>query len=178
MASLPSRAFCGESIEFSATVLSGATGSAHFRSIDTGEVVTVALSVSGTTATATYAPEKTANLPAGIYVVALTLEVAGIRSVESIGNLTLQAPPDRAPLPSHARKMVRALEAHLEGRISDDEGRGLETYTVGGVPITKISLMDARELLTKYRRDLDTEIAKARADAGLSNGRTIYSRFE
>jgi hypothetical protein len=38
--------------------------------------------------------------------------------------------------------------------------------------------MDARELLTKYRRDLDTEIAKARADAGLSNGRTIYSRFE
>ena len=74
--------------------------------------------------------------------------------------------------------MVKALEAHLEGRIDDGEGRGLETYTVGGVPITKISLMDARELLTKYRRDLDTEIAKARADAGLSNGRTIYSRFE
>lgn len=178
MASLPSRAYCGESLEFTATVTAGATGSAHFRHIDSGEVVTVALSVSSTTATATFPPEKTANLPAGIYIVALTLETDGTRSVESVGKITLQAPPDRAPLPSHARKMVKALEAHLEGRIADDEGRGLETYTVGGVPITKIGIVQASELLDKYKRIVAAETAKARADAGLSNGRTIYAQFE
>ena len=74
--------------------------------------------------------------------------------------------------------MVSMLEQHLEGRIDDDEGRGLETYTIGGVPITKLSFESARNLLEKYRRDVETETVAARAAAGLGTKRRILTRFE
>jgi len=179
MAALPSESFCGDDLEFTDAVESGSTGNAILRHVDSGTVVKVALSVSGTTATATFEPSKTANAPSGIYRAAFVLENAdGERVTQEIGNIKLLAPVDRPATQSHARKMVALLEAHIEGRIKDDEGRGLETYTVGGVPITKLSFRDARDLLTQYKRDLEAETVKARSEAGLGTKRRILVHFE
>jgi hypothetical protein len=178
MASLPASAYCGESLEFTETVASGATGNAVLRHIDSGVLASVALSISGTSATATFQPEKTANFPSGLFTVSLVLEVSGNRVISKVGTIKLLAPPDRAPTESHARKMVAMLEAHIEGRISDEGGRGQESYTVGGIPITKIPIPEARALLTKYRAELEVETIKARAEAGVSTKRIIYSKFE
>lgn len=178
MASLPASTYCGESLEFTETVTSGATGNAVLRHVDSGTIVSVALSVLSTTATATFPPEKTANLPDGIYTASLVMDVSGSRVVSKVGTIKLLEPPDRNPAESHARKMVRVLEAHIEGRMDDEGGRGQESYTVGGIPITKIPIPEARKLLTAYRAELQAEIKKARAAAGLSPGAIVYSQFE
>jgi hypothetical protein len=178
MAALPLQLYCGESLEFSSTVPSGATGSCVLRHVDTGSLASVSLSVSGLEATATFPPEKTANFPTGICVASFVLDVAGARSVLGIGKIRLLTPPDRPVEQSHARRMVAALEAHLEGRIDDQQGRGLETYTIGGVPIQKLSFADARKLLMDYRRDVEAEKIKARSEAGLGSGRQVLIEFK
>ena len=178
MAALPDQAYLGDSLEFTATVDSGSTGKAYFKHVDSGDLVGVDLVVSGTTATATLDPTKTANGKSGIYSVSLVLETDGDRETVSIGRIKLLTPVDRPAVESHARKMVRLLQMHLEGRIDDGQGRGLETYTVGGVPITKIAFRDAKALLNEYRRDLDAETVKARSEAGLGTGRRILTTFE
>ena len=178
MSALPDQAYLGDSLEFTETVDSGSTGKAIFKHVDSGELVAVDLVVSDTTATATVDPTKTANGKSGIYAVSLVLDLSGERSTLSVGKIKLLTPADRPAEESHARKMVRLLQMHLEGRIDDGQGRGLETYTVGGVPITKLSFRDAKTLLNEYKRDLEAEMIKARSEAGLGTGRRILTTFE
>jgi hypothetical protein len=178
MASLPTSAYCGDTIAFTATFESGTTGEVYFRHVETSRVIFIAPSISGTDWTITVAPIDTAEAPAGIYAVKAITDLSGVRKTVDMGNITLLEPIDRPPRMSHVRKMVGLLERHLEGRIDDEEGRGLENYTVGGVPVTKITFSDARRLLVDYRRDLQNEIAKERAALGLGTGRRILTQFE
>jgi hypothetical protein len=178
MASLPTSAYCGDTIAFTVTLPSGTTGKAYFRHAESGRVVEVAPSISGTEWTITAAPVDTVEVPSGIYSVKLITELSGVRETVHIGTITLLEPIDRPARQTHTRKMVTLLERHIEGRIHDDEGRGLETYTIGGVPITKLSFLDARTLLEKYRRDLQSEIVKERAALGLGTGRRVLVQFE
>jgi hypothetical protein len=178
MASLPDSAYCGDSISFSATVRTSAAGKAILRHVDSGKVREIVPSISGSEWTVDVSPLDTAELEPGIYRVALIVDVGVSRSTVVVGTITLKEPLDRPSRESHARKMVAMLERHLEGRIDDDEGRGLETYTIGGVPITKLSFESARNLLEKYRRDVETETVAARAAAGLGTKRRILTRFE
>jgi hypothetical protein len=69
------------------------------------------------------------------------------------------------------------LERHLENRLDDTEGRGLESYTIGGVPITKIAIPEAAKLLDHYKRALQTEIDKERAEQGLTSNRIFNTAF-
>lgn len=178
MATLPTSAFCGDTIEFSATVESGSTGHAIFRHVDSGHVVKITPVISGADWTITVAPIDTAEAPAGLYAVALlAVDSSDVRETLSVGSINLAEPIDRPARASHVRKMVALLEAHIEGRIHDDQGRGLESYSIGGVPITKLSIMDARTLLTKYRADLETENIATRAALGLGTGRRVLTQF-
>jgi hypothetical protein len=178
MASLPTSAYCGDTIVFTESYASGSTGKVYLRHVDSGKVVEIAPSISGTTWTITVAPIDTAGAPAGIYSVKAVTELSGVRETKDIGSITLLAPIDRPATASHIRKMVEMLESHLEGRISDDNGRGLESYTIGGVPITKLSFADARMLLEKYRNDLKAEVTAERAALGLGTGRRVLLSFE
>lgn len=178
MSSLPASAYCGDTISFTASFASGTTGEVFFRHVETGKLVKIAPSISGETWTVTVAPIDTAESPVGAYSVKAITELSGVRETVDLGNITLIPPIDRPPQSTHARKMVALLERHLEGRIDDAEGRGLETYTVGGVPITKLSFESARALLEKYRRDLQAENAAERAALGLGTGRRILPVFE
>lgn len=177
MASLPLSAYAGDTIEFTATVETGSTGKAYLRHVDSGKVIEIAPSISGGTWTVTVSPLDTVEAEAGLYAVALVTELAGERATVDCGTFTLLEPINRPTRESHARKMVSLLEAHLEGRLADDEGRGLESYTIGGVPITKVSLNDARALLVKYRDELQREIIKRRAALGLGTGRRVQTTF-
>lgn len=177
MAALPSSAYAGDSIEFTATVDAGSTGKVYFRHIDSGKVIEISPSISGSTWTVTVSPLDTVEAEAGIYTVSIVSELAGKRSTVEAGTITLLEPPARPARETHARKMVSLLEAHIEGRIHDEEGRGLESYTIGGVPISKISLITARELLVSYRDELAREVSKRRTEAGLGTGRRVQGYF-
>jgi hypothetical protein len=178
MASLSTSAYCGDTLVFTETYASGSTGKVYLRHVDSGKVVEIAPSISGTTWTITVAPIDTASAPAGIYSVKAVTELAGVRETRDIGTITLLAPIDRPSEASHTRKMVGLLERHLEGRIDDDNGRGLESYTIGGVPITKLSFESARLLLEKYRNDLKAEVSAERAALGIGTGRRVLLSFE
>lgn len=177
--SIPSSAYAADTITITDTgYTSGSTVSLVMKHVATGVVITSIGSESSGTWTWTLASTETATAPAGSYALsAVELSTAGVRETKSLGTLKLKEPADREPQETHAAKMVKLLEAHLEGRISDDGGRGIETYTIGGVPITKISHTEARELLVGYRRDLANEEVKRRASMGLGTGRRVLTKF-
>lgn len=149
-----------------------------FRHIDNGTSFRADGAASGSGWVYALTPNDTAKAPAGTYAISQVIEGSGTRTTIQKGSIKILEPLDRPIVETHAAKMVRLLERHLEGRIDDGEGRGLESYTIAGVPITKISHTDARGLLTDYRVDLANERRKARADAGLGTGRRILTEFQ
>lgn len=74
---------------------------------------------------------------------------------------------------SHAERMLTLIEAALEGRMVD----GIESHSIGGVPI---NLIPARELLAmrdRYRIERQRENESERVAQGLGSTRTIKVRF-
>lgn len=177
--SIPSSAYAADTITVTDTgYTSGSTITLVMKHVATGVVISSIGSESSGTWTFTLSSTETATAPAGNYAIStVSVSTTGVRATKSLGTLDLKEPADRAPQESHAAKMVKLLEAHLEGRISDEGGRGIETYTIGGVPITKISHTEARELLVGYRRDLANEEIRRRASMGLGTGRRILTKF-
>jgi len=98
----------------------------------------------------------------------------GRESKES-GVLTLLPNPTTAPSESFSARMVKLLEAHIEGRLPE----GLESHTIGGVPVSKISLTDAQQLLSEYRSKLayETKAELQRRNPDGATGNTIHIHF-
>jgi hypothetical protein len=153
------------------------TSRAILRHSVTGQIIEVAASsVANGVATFDFPPSSTASARVGTYVAAIITETGG-RSTRQIGALRMLAPFDRAPVETHARIMVGLLESHIQGRVADDKGRGVESYTVGGVPISKMPIPEAAALLTNYRVQLAREEDEERVAMGLSNRRIIRTQF-
>jgi hypothetical protein len=178
MASLPDSAYCGDTIVFSASIDTGSTGKVIFRHVDTGKSIEIEPTISGGTWSVSVAPVETAEAESGQYLVRAITDLAGVRETVAIGKIRLLPPADRPPRSTHIRKMVGLLEAHLENRLDDNEGRGLESYTIGGVPITKIAIPEAVKLLDHYKRALQTEVDKERAEQGLPSNRIFNATFQ
>lgn len=66
---------------------------------------------------------------------------------------------------SHARKMLEAIEALLEGRATKDQ----QSYTVGDVAITRIPVEQLKRIRDEYR----DEVAAARRRERLRNGQGL-----
>lgn len=177
MASLPNQAYCGDSITFTASLPTGSAGKVILRHTMTGGIISIEPTISGGTWTVAIAPVDTAEGEAGEYIVRAVADLNGVRSTSDLGLIRLLAPVDRPPRSTHIRKMVVLLERHLENRLDDTEGRGLESYTIGGVPITKIAIPEAVKLLDHYKRALQTEIDKERAEQGLTSNRIFNTAF-
>lgn len=177
MASLPNQAYCGDSITFTATLPNGSSGKVVLRHTMTGGIVSIEPTISGGTWTVAIAPVDTAEAESGEYIVRAVADLAGVRSTVDLGMIRLLAPVDRPARSTHIRKMVALLERHLENRLDDTEGRGLESYTIGGVPITKIAIPEAVKLLDHYKRALQTEVDKERAEQGLTSNRIFNATF-
>ena len=178
--SFPSSAYASDTISWTDSgFTSGSTVMAVLKHVATGTVITTMGTESGGIWTFTFTSQETSTAPAGNYQVStVELSSSGSRETSKGGTMELLEPVDRAPTETHAAKMVRLLEAHLEGRLDEEGGRGIESYTIGGVPITKISHMDARSLLVGYRRDLANEEQKRRVAMGMGTGRRILTSFE
>lgn len=116
----------------------------------------------------------TADLQPGRFVAALVLEYEWGRETErDAAFIELLPNPEREPEPTHVERTVALLEKHIEGRLPE----GLDNFTVGGVPIQKISLIDAEALLTRYRARLRDEQAARRVANGQESGRRVLGTF-
>lgn len=70
---------------------------------------------------------------------------------------------------SHARKMLEAIEATLQGKASDDQ----KAYTIGSRSVDKFTPKELEAWRDYYRR----EVAAENAEAGLDSGRGARRLF-
>lgn len=74
---------------------------------------------------------------------------------------------------SHAKKVLDAIEAVLEGRASKDQ----ESYSIAGRSLSRTPIPDLLRLRSIYKAEYDSELATARIKAGLGAKRKILTRF-
>jgi len=75
---------------------------------------------------------------------------------------------------SHAKKVLDAIEAVIEGRASKDQ----MGYQIAGRSLTMTPIPDLIKLRSIYKDEYDGEVATARVAAGLSSKRKILTRFK
>jgi hypothetical protein len=74
---------------------------------------------------------------------------------------------------SHARKVLDAIEAVLEGRATLDQ----EEYTIGGRSLKRTPVEQLIRFRQRYKQEVAGEDAAARINAGLGGGRKIQVRL-
>ena len=74
---------------------------------------------------------------------------------------------------SHAKKVLDAIEAVIEGRASQDQ----MAYTIAGRSLNRTSIPDLLKLRSTYKNEYAGEVATANIAAGLASGRKILTRF-
>jgi hypothetical protein len=74
---------------------------------------------------------------------------------------------------THARKVLDAIEAVIEGRATKDQ----EEYSIEGRSLKRTPLADLVKFRSQYQLELQREERAERAAAGLGSGRTIGVRF-
>jgi hypothetical protein len=74
---------------------------------------------------------------------------------------------------SHAKKVLDAIEAVIEGRASQDQ----MGYTIAGRSLSRTPLQDLMRLRAMFKAEYDSEVATANIAAGLSGKNKIYTRF-
>lgn len=74
---------------------------------------------------------------------------------------------------SHARKMLDLIEAQLEGRVVD----GIESHSIGGVPINLVPFERLRVVRDQYRAEVQSEERAEKIKRGIGGSSNIYVRF-
>lgn len=74
---------------------------------------------------------------------------------------------------SHAKKVLDAIEATIEGRASQDQ----MNYQIAGRSLSRTPLQDLMRLRVMYKSEYEGEVAAANIEAGLASGNKILSRF-
>lgn len=74
---------------------------------------------------------------------------------------------------SHAKKVLDAIEAVIEGRASATD----QSYTIAGRSITRIPLQELMRLRAQYKAEYDAEVATENIKMGLASKNKIYTRF-
>jgi len=75
---------------------------------------------------------------------------------------------------SHAKKVLDAIEAVIEGRASQDQ----MSYQIAGRQLSRTPITDLMKLRSLYKDEYDGEVATARIQAGLASKRKILTRFK
>lgn len=148
----------------------------YFRSVEDSDV---SFSVTGSDETTYFefqlSGATTSALDAGEFTVAKVITYTWGAETDPAGSMVLLDNPANAPGKSYNQRMVELLESHLEGRLPE----GLESHTVGGVPISKIPLTEAEALLTRYQHKVRAErnARRVRENPGLGSGNTVHIEF-
>lgn len=121
------------------------------------------------------AEDDTASLSGGDYSVTALVTYSWGRETDELSGCYIAPNPTADPTKSHTQKMVDFLKAHLEGRMPE----GLESHTIGGVPIDKIPIPEAKVLLDRYqgelRRERQKEVKLKNPDR--ASGNSIHIHF-
>jgi len=147
-----------------------------FRSVEDSDV---SFTVTGSDQTTYFrfeiASSDTANLSAGKFKATEIITYTWGRESLEVGTLDLLPNPEQDPDKGFNQRMVNLLRAHLEGRAPD----GIESHTIGGVPINKIPLSEAHGLLVKYEARLKQEngLKQKRENPGMGTGSSVKLYF-
>jgi len=139
----------------------------------------VSFIVSGTDQTTfwefTLAGATTDILDSGEYLITKSVTYSWGRESEDAGKVFLLPNPTATPGKTFNARMVELLECHIEGRLPE----GLESHTIGGVPISKIPLLDAQRLLSDYKSRLEYERNRTFKERNpeKASGNTIHLHF-
>lgn len=136
----------------------------------------VAATADGTNYAVTVAKATTAARTAGRYKWIAVVDNGTERHQVDQGELIVQ--PDFAASGnlddrSHARKMLDAIEALLEGRATKDQ----QSMTIGDVSITRMPLDQLLAARDKYRTEVATQRRAERARAGNPPATNLPVRF-
>lgn len=74
---------------------------------------------------------------------------------------------------THARKMLDLIEAQLEGRVVD----GIESHSIGGVPINMIPFERLRVVRDQYKSEALREENAEKIRRGIGGSSNLYVRF-
>lgn len=74
---------------------------------------------------------------------------------------------------SHAKTVLDAIEAVIEGRASKDQ----QSYAIGGRQLARTPIVDLLLLRDRYKAEYEREVAKDRIEKGLGSGSKILMRF-
>jgi hypothetical protein len=99
------------------------------------------------------AKAKTAPLTPGTYSWTCHATKAGERLQAASGVVTVDPDPEAADageLQPHAEKMLAIIEAALSGRLTSD----MQSYQIAGRAITKIPVLELKQLRRQYRSEL------------------------
>jgi len=175
----PTKLHCGDTYQWTDTPdsIGDVTGyTVVFRSIDdTSIAFTVAGSDQSTHYLFALAGATTAPLPSGEYTITRLVTYSWGRETESAGLCQFLPNPGLTEPKTFNERIVELLEQHLEGRLPE----GLESHTIGGVPINKIPLTEANGLLSEYRQRVHFErnAKKALANPDQGSGNTVHLHF-
>lgn len=74
---------------------------------------------------------------------------------------------------SHAKKVLDAIEAVMEGRASKDQ----ESYSIAGRTLSRTPIPDLIKLRQTYKAEHDAEVALQNVKMGRASGRRMMARF-
>jgi hypothetical protein len=142
-----------------------------------GAAITFAAGVSGDLYSVSVTPATTAGWTAGRYTWASYVTKAGERYTVGQGELVIEADPALITAPydnrSHARKVLDAIEAVLEGRASTDQ----QQVSVAGRTLTRMPITELLLLRDRYRAEAASEAASEQIRTTGINPRFIGVRF-
>lgn len=136
----------------------------------------VAATASGEAFAVDVLPETSAAIAAGIYEWRAYVSISGDRREVDRGVLTVDvnfASSAIIDTRSHARKVLAAVEAVIEGRATKDQ----ESYSINGRSLTRTPIDQLLQLRKTYLAHVQAEDAAARRQAGQKSGNTINVRF-
>lgn len=99
----------------------------------------------------TLSAQDTAAWPPGTYAFSERAVKGGVVHEVGVGTITIT--PNLAVLPegddglTHNQRVLKIIEAQLEGRLAD----GIQNYSIGGRVVSKIPLKELVELRDKYK---------------------------
>ena len=142
-----------------------------------GNSVSVNATTSGSSFLVTIPAANTANMAAGEWAWVETVTLSGERYTVASGSLTvtsnIPATTGTSDQRGHAKLMLDLIEASLEGRAVD----GIDSHSIGGVPINLIPLERLVVLRDRYKAEvMRAEQAEAIA-RGLGGSSNIKVRF-
>jgi len=163
----PKQIIAGDTIEFYAAIpsdLEGWTGSARLTGPSQMDATSVATE-SGKFRVKFQGSSGTSALTAGQYLLTVWATSGNDRYTVYQAGITVKANlATGTPAQSHAQKMLSIIETAIYNRVNQSSGTastttegGVESYSIDGVSVSKLSMADLQRLRNKYAAEVQVE---------------------